>query len=68
MMRTKSKRILAGIVIILFLCGVLYAIAGTYAHRGVRDAENNGRPCNRRMSSPEIAADRRSTTIRGDFR
>lgn len=47
-MRKQSKRILAGIVIILFLCGVLYAIAVARAEAQLREAyatlKNNGRP------------------------
>jgi hypothetical protein len=61
MMRKQSKRILTGIVIILFLCGVLYAIAVARATAQLREAyatlKNNGRPMQPEdVIPPEIAA------------
>ena len=47
-MRQQSRRILTGIVIILFLCGVLYAVAVARATAQLREAyatlKHNGRP------------------------
>ncbi len=60
-MRKEPKRILAGIVVILFLCGVFYAMAVARAKAQLRETyatlKNNGRPLQPEdLVPPESAA------------